>query len=116
MEIVPNRKKETLLPIIQRVVSPGSIIHSDEWPAYRIINAELYEHGTVRHKLHFVYPITGVHTQHIESYWNKHKYRSKIMKGVGKTDLYLYINEWMWRDNIEGDCLEKVFNLIKIIN
>ncbi|XP_031329161.1 uncharacterized protein LOC116160167 [Photinus pyralis] len=32
---VARRDAETLLPIIQREVEMGSVIHSDEWPAYR---------------------------------------------------------------------------------
>ncbi|KAG0439668.1 hypothetical protein DMUE_2278 [Dictyocoela muelleri] len=51
IEIVQNRTKETLIPIIERVVAHNSIIHSDEWASYRNISLNLYEHGTVRHKL-----------------------------------------------------------------
>jgi transposase-like protein len=64
----------TLLPIIQNVIRPGSIIHSDQWCAYHGIQQQLgLQHRTVNHSLNFVDPGTGVHTQHIESYWNKCK-------------------------------------------
>ncbi|KAG0433352.1 hypothetical protein DMUE_5418 [Dictyocoela muelleri] len=114
MEIVPNRTKETLIPIIERVVANNSIINSDEWTYYRSINLNLYEHGTVRHKLYFLDPFTGIHTQNIESYYNKQKYRSKVMRDVNNIDLKYYLSEWMWRDNIPGNCVEKIFDLIKI--
>ena len=39
MEVVPDRTANTLLPIIQRVVAPGSIIHSDMWRAYNGVAA-----------------------------------------------------------------------------
>jgi hypothetical protein len=34
METVDKRDAATLLPIIQHVVKPGTIIHSDQWKAH----------------------------------------------------------------------------------
>ncbi len=39
VQIAPNRRRATLLPIIQAHTAPGSIIHSDDYYSYR---------GTVR--------------------------------------------------------------------
>ena len=44
-------------------------------------------HETVNHSANFVDPGTGVHTQSIESYWAKTKYKFKIMKGVAADSL-----------------------------
>ena len=74
MEIVENRGAEILLPIIQSVLRPGSIVHSHEWRSYRQIQGRTgLSHRTVNHSINFVEPITGVHTQNIESYWNVKK-------------------------------------------
>ena len=51
---------------------------------------------TVNHTIPFVDPTTGVHTQHIESYWNKHKQRIKRMNAVRRELLVGYLNEFMW--------------------
>ncbi|KCZ79174.1 hypothetical protein H312_03443, partial [Anncaliia algerae PRA339] len=85
VELVENRKSSTLLEVINRVVLPHSIIYTDEWPSYANINQnEAYLHRTVTHKYHFVDPTTGVHTQNVESYNNKLKYKIKMVKGVRK--------------------------------
>ena len=55
-------------------------------------------HSTVNHSVNFVDPATGVHTQNVESYWNRVKRRFKAMMGVGSTQLPSYLDEFMWRE------------------
>ncbi|KAG0433017.1 hypothetical protein DMUE_5452 [Dictyocoela muelleri] len=99
MRILDRRNSQTLLPIIEDVCRPGTIIYSDECAAYRGINNSLgLEHSTVNHTIHFVNLVTNVHTQHIESYCNKCKKKIKNINGTTKDILDLYINEWMWRE------------------
>ena len=52
----------------------------------------------MNYSLHFVDPATSVHTQLGESYWNRVKTNFKQMKGVHKTMLPLYLDEFMWRE------------------
>ena len=52
----------------------------------------------MNHSLHFVDPVSGVHTQNIESYWNRVKRRFKHMKGVHQSMLDSYLDEFMWRE------------------
>ena len=70
MEVVPDRSAATLLPILQAHVAPGSTVYSDQWAAYNNVQSlgNVASHGTVNHLLNFVDPVTGIHTQHIESY------------------------------------------------
>src|SRR6218665_633546 len=72
---VEKRDAATLLPSIQRVISPGSIIVSDQWQAYSDIPnlPGNYTHYTVNHSQNFVDPVTGKHTNHVESYWIRMK-------------------------------------------
>ena len=55
-------------------------------------------HRTVNHSLNFVDPITGVHTQHVESYWNRVKVKLKRMRGCHLRQLPGYLDEFMWRE------------------
>ena len=107
MEIVQRRDAATLLPIIQAHSAPGTIIHSDEWSAYRRVSSlpTVASHATVNHSLHFVDPATGTHTQNIESYWGRVKRRIKNMKGCRASELPSYLDELtvhvegtLWKD------------------
>ena len=53
-------------------------------------------HNTVNHSLHFVDPVTGVLTQHVESYWNRVKGKLKRMRGCRATQLPSYLDEFLW--------------------
>ena len=100
MEIVPQQDATTLLPIIQAHTLPGTVIHSDQWRAYSQVSSlpNVASHSTVNHSLEFVDPVTGVHTQHVESYWNRCKIRFKAMKGCHESQLPSYLDEFMWRE------------------
>ena len=89
MRIVSDRSAQTLCPIIQQHVKPETIIHSDEWGGYIPVGSlpNVAAHETVNHSQHFVDPATGVHTQAIESYWNRAKIKLKKMKGVSEKQL-----------------------------
>ena len=52
--------------------------YSDQWAAYSNVgNIPGLENRSVNHSLFFVDPVTGVHTQNIESYWNRCKVKLK---------------------------------------
>lgn len=64
-EVIPNRKNETLLPIIQKVVQTNATIFHDDWAGYRRLEDMGYKHGTVCHKKEFK-SVEGVCTNGIE--------------------------------------------------
>ena len=100
-EVVDRRDRATLMPILQRVLLPGTEIHSDDWGAYYNLPAHaptVQTHRVVVHAANFVDPVTAVHTQEIESAWSRLKYKVKMRKGVRNYDLQSFLNEHMWRD------------------
>ena len=117
MEIVPRRDAATLLPIIQAHTAPNTIIHSDQWAAYNGISAVApVTHQVVNHSLHFVDPTTGVHTQNMESYWNRVKGKLKRMRGYLAHQLPSYLDEFMWRErhgNSAGTAFHQIIQDIR---
>ena len=118
MEIVSTRDAATLLPIIQSHTAPGTIIHSDQWRAYNSVNTipAVASHRIINHSLHFVDPATGVHTQTVESYWNRVKTKLKRMKGCDGNQLPSYLDEFMWRERHGKTASEALRNIIRDIS
>lgn len=96
IELVENRSAETLIPLIQSWCLPGTIIQSDGWAAYNGIEEAGFAHEIVVHENHFVDPITGVHTNNVEAYWQRCKRRFKRMYGTSRCLLPSHIDDFLW--------------------
>ena len=104
IEIVPDRKKWTLLPIILRHVLPGTEIHSDEARSYFCLKHHGYIHKTVKHKAEYK-SADGTHTNNIENVWSHVKYQNKNTRGTYVRKFPLYIDEFIykWNRKLDGD-------------
>ena len=70
----------------------------------------------VNHSLHFVNPVSGIHTQTVESYWNRVKTKLKRVKGCAADQLPSYIDEFMWRETYGKTGTEALTNIIHCIS
>ncbi|XP_065303829.1 uncharacterized protein [Dermacentor albipictus] len=122
---VDRRDAATLGPIIAANVEPGTTIHSDEWAAYNCIPNLVGANGArlnlqweaVNHSMNFVDPITGAHTQKIESYWQKVK-RHLVSSGYRVTPQLLESHLiWLWWASINGHmrCKDSFLRLLEAI-
>ena len=94
-----------LLDYIKQFIAPGTIIYSDGWKAYhgiRNIEGFNYSHEVVNHSENFVDPITGTHTNTIESKWGGLK--RVIPKNARRAEhLGPYLTIEMWREKHIND-------------
>lgn len=117
-EVVDRRDVATLHPIITRCIHPGTDVHTDDWAAYRNMNQHINNvnvHRAVVHRYHFVDPVTGVHTQEVESCWNNLKLGQKMRRGIPREDLQSYLDEQMWRQWRGGPRQQTVQNFLAIL-
>ena len=70
-----RRTASVLLPLIERNVLPGSIVHTDQWAAYNQLSSSGFTHLTVNHSINFVDPVSGCHTNTQEGLWHHVKRR-----------------------------------------
>ena len=113
---VNDRSAATLLPIIQRYIRPGTTVISDEWRAYSRIPTLGMAHESVNHSINFVDPLTGAHTQTIESTWS-HVKKMMRKQGVDSTSEELfqtYLPDYLWRRKFkEQDPFLTIYQHIK---
>jgi transposase-like protein len=101
--LTQDRSAASLLPLIQRHVLPGTTIMTDEWRAYRGLPALGYTHLRVNHSTNFVDPLTGAHTQNIESQWRPMK--KYVCRGGVPNEPHLkqqHIMEYLWRRDVKN--------------
>lgn len=96
LHIVRRRTKKILIPIINRIVTPGSYIYHDDWSSYRKLHDFGYKHGVVNHSKEFKSK-EGVCTNTIEGIWGDVKTKIRTMHGVLFRDLNTYLQEYCYR-------------------
>ena len=103
LEQVPsNRKRDELLPIIDKHCLEGTLFLSDGWKAYdklaEHLKLEDCLHYNVNHSANYVDPDTGAHTQTIEGLWG-HVKDFLPVRGLKPQDLGSYLGWFMWDRN-----------------
>jgi len=112
IQLVDDRRAETLIPIIQKYIKPGSTIFSDQWAAYRDLQRLGYVHHTVNHSQNFVDPTTGTFTNAIEAYWSRVKRNIRLHWLSRRDQLPLRIDEFLWWDRLNSQLYRDVFHEI----
>ena len=98
VRLVPDRTRDTLLPIIVRYVHLGTTIFSDEARMYFTLNQHGYVHKTVKHKEEYK-AIDGTHTNSIENLWTHLKSKGKKMFGFTSKNFPLHLDEFVYKFN-----------------
>lgn len=99
-KIIPNIKNNSIVPLVQENINPGSTVSTDELRAYKHLKG--YTHGTVRHGINEY--VNGIHhTNSIEGFWSLLK---RSIKGthihVSKKHLQNYLVEFEFRYNMRA--------------
>ena len=96
-KIISDASSETLIPIIKRKVIPDSIVYSDSWKAYNVLDVSDFKHFRINHSELFADKKN--HINGIENFWNQAKRHMRKFNGVPKAQFGLYLKECEWRFN-----------------
>ena len=96
-KIIPDAKSSTLIPIIQSRVRPDSIVYSDSWRGYNVLDTSEFKHYRINHSKQFADKHN--HINGIENFWNQAKRHLRKFNGVPRDHFPLFLKECEWRFN-----------------
>jgi len=96
-KIIPNAKSSTLMPIIQKKVKADSIVYTDYWRGYNVLDISEFKHYRINHSKLFAHKHN--HINGIENFWNQAKRHMRKFNGVPKEHFYYFLKECEWRFN-----------------
>ena len=96
-KIIPDAKSETLLPIIERKIIPDSIVYSDCWRGYNVLDVSDFKHYRINHSK--IFADRQNHINGIENFWNQAKRHMRKFNGVPRQNFVLFLKECEWRFN-----------------
>ena len=108
--IIPNAKAATLIPIIREKVRPDSIVYTDTFRAYDVLDVSEFHHRRVNHSKVFVSK-RGHHINGIENFWNQAKRHLRRFNGIPKDSFFWFLKECEWRFN--GGSHKALLNQLK---
>lgn len=99
-KVVPDTKRETLVPIIKKYVDrKASIVYTDEHGSYTVLKSSGFRHATVNHSKK-EYVRGKIHTNTIENVW------SGLKRSIKGTHIHIshqhaekYVKEFEYRSN-----------------
>lgn len=97
-KMIPDVRAATLIPIIKAKIEPDSIVYSDAYRAYNVLDVSGFHHHRINHQKTFV-TTHGQHINGIENFWNQAKRHLRKYNGIPRHHFHLFIKECEWRFN-----------------
>ena len=106
--LIPNAASATLLPIIREKIRPHSVVYTDSFRAYDVLDVSEFRHYRINHSKLFAEK--NNHINGIENFWNQSKRHLRRYNGIPKEHFHLFLKECEWRFNYRP-----VANLNKVL-
>ncbi len=90
-QIIDNAKTETLLPIIREKIEPDSIVYTDYFRSYNVLDVSEFKHYRINHSKLFANKHN--HINGIENFWNQAKRHLRKYNGISRKNFNLFLKE-----------------------
>jgi len=95
--MIADARSATLAGIIRDCVRPESVVYTDSFASYNVLDVSEFLHKRVNHTENFV--ANGAHINGIENFWNQAKRHLRRYNGIPRTHFHLFLKECEWRFN-----------------
>lgn len=96
-QVIPDAASRTLMPIIREKIQPDSIVYSDCWRGYNVLDVSEFKHYRINHSKLFANKHN--HINGIENFWNQAKRHMRKFNGIPAKHFPLFLKECEWRFN-----------------
>jgi transposase len=96
-KVISDAKTETLLPIIKNKILPDSIVYTDYFRSYNVLDVSEFKHYRINHSKLFANKHN--HINGIENFWNQAKRTLRKYNGIPKKSFPLFLKECEFRFN-----------------
>lgn len=96
-KVILNAKGKTLKVIMEHKIVPDSIVYSDTFSSYNVLDVSDFKHYRINHSTLFADKKN--HINGIENFWNQAKRHMRKFNGVPKEHFPLFLKECEWRFN-----------------
>ena len=94
---MPDTRSDTLTPIIAYKVQPDSIVYTDSYRSYDVLDITDFHHMRINHSERFADQRN--HINGIENFWNQAKRHLRKYNGIPRKNFDLFLKECEWRFN-----------------
>ena len=94
---IPDAKSNTLMPIIRRKIKPDSIVYTDTFRSYNVLDVSDFKHCRINHSKLFADKKN--HINGIENFWNQAKRVLRKYNGIPRKNFFLFLKECEFRFN-----------------
>ena len=97
-KMIPDARARSIMPIIKARIEPDSVVYSDAFGTYNVLDVSGFRHHRVNHRETFVLP-GGKHINGIENFWSQAKRHLRKYNGIPRQHFHLFLKECEWRFN-----------------
>ena len=94
VKIIEDASGKTLMSVIQRKIVPDSIVYTDCWKGYDVLDVSDFHHVRINHSELFAEGRN--HINGIENFWNRAKRHLRRFNGIPRAHFRLFLKECEW--------------------